>query len=455
MLLTRQFGKSPKFIILSAMLALFGTAYALIGSGHFENIGTTAFLHHRLNGIKLTNGDVLLYSYDDSKYEPNGTITSSMCQDDSYAIRFEIYRAKSDQFEKMPGPHYFRRPNLLSLADGRVLIAGTYCFETDGCNPQIVKSKQQKCELSQNIEIFDPKTKTYSIGPRVLIPRRQFGQTLLKDGRVLMLGGFRCFDEPLPRVRRDKTQATKVIKEANGTFHMLSPSEKQKMAEAQTEEDIAIRKMELKRRQQLSRQAEIYDPKTNRFTLTGEIQHPDPSWFSQPVTLDDGRVLITGFYKEAEIYEPSTGLFRIISDMADARNGAQIIKLKDGRILFLGGADQFHSKHYGRGEIFNPDTETFHFIGPMQVDRGDRFNAILLKDGRVLITGGSRFHDNNWWNVYTEIVNEPEIFDPDSERFYRIKPMKKAWSAPLSFLLDDGRVLFVGSGSQDVQVYVP
>ena len=55
--------------------------------------------------------------------------------------------------------------------------------------------------------------------------------------------------------------------------------------------------------------AEIYDPATRTFTLTGTMQYART--LHAATLLPDGKVLITGGYSAtAEIYNPATGTFR-------------------------------------------------------------------------------------------------------------------------------------------------
>ena len=67
--------------------------------------------------------------------------------------------------------------------------------------------------------------------------------------------------------------------------------------------------------------------------------------------LADGRVLVTGGFSEgpsgsaslkyltsAEIYDPSTGTFALTGSMLTARSGHTATVLRDGRVLVTGGA---------------------------------------------------------------------------------------------------------------------
>jgi hypothetical protein len=66
-----------------------------------------------------------------------------------------------------------------TLADGRVLIAGG--CTTPGCDG---------FDAARTIEIYDPRSRTLSEGPRLAAPRANHTATLLAGGRVLFTGGY-------------------------------------------------------------------------------------------------------------------------------------------------------------------------------------------------------------------------------------------------------------------------
>jgi len=108
--------------------------------------------------------------------------------------------------------------------------------------------------------------------------------------------------------------------------------------------------------------------------------------------LPDGRVLIAGgmrrnqdFYKSAELYDPATGKFYLTGEMNVARVGHVAVLLGSGKVLVAGG-------WVGQGgtdsaELYDPATGKFTPIAKMTTRRG-RPSATLLRDGDVLIAGG-------------------------------------------------------------------
>ena len=107
--------------------------------------------------------------------------------------------------------------------------------------------------------------------------------------------------------------------------------------------------------------------------------------------LADGRVLVTqGCGTAAELYDPTTGAFSATGSMRANRAGKAATLLRDGRVLFTGGYDCGRAGEDGiwaTAEIYDPTTGTFGATGSMATGR-EFHTATLLADGRVLIAGG-------------------------------------------------------------------
>jgi len=156
--------------------------------------------------------------------------------------------------------------------------------------------------------------------------------------------------------------------------------------------------------------AQLYDPVSGTFSLTGAMTAPcgfgggAPSYIEARTAtlLRNGKVLVSGgvnqdecwFFKNAELYDPSTGTFTATSDMTRARAYHTATLLPDGTVLITGGEtyDCYGSFCWFAGttasaEIFDPSTGTFSLIGNMNARR-ESHTATLLNNGQVLTTGG-------------------------------------------------------------------
>jgi hypothetical protein len=116
--------------------------------------------------------------------------------------------------------------------------------------------------------------------------------------------------------------------------------------------------------------------------------------------LADGRVLVIGghngrrqnmeVHAATELFDPRTGRFEAAASLATARHKHDAIRLADGRVLVVGGADRTDRLHYATSEIYDPRTATFE-PAPSMGNRRYKIagTSILLPSGDVLITSGA------------------------------------------------------------------
>jgi hypothetical protein len=202
--------------------------------------------------------------------------------------------------------------------------------------------------------------------------------------------------------------------------------------------------------------AELYDPATGEFTPTGSLTTPRMDHVA--VLLDNGKVLLVGgvgtgwtFLSSAELYDPETGTFISTGNMMVARESHTITKLQDGRVLITGGHRGRHSDIviYDSAEIYDPKTGLFTETGHMTIPR-HKHDAVLLANGRVLITGGSDENDDQ--NAYASA----EIYDPAKGSFSKASDMPTVRYKHIgtSLLLANGDALIAG-GARNAVLYDP
>lgn len=138
--------------------------------------------------------------------------------------------------------------------------------------------------------------------------------------------------------------------------------------------------------------AEIYDPKANSFSRTGDIL--DSLYRCHATLLSDGKILLMGVSsfqtKQPEIYDPRTGTFSPAGNLTYEIGEPVLSRLNDGRVLvtanFLTG---YPLRTDGlSAEDYDPSTRTFNSIGAVPPER-DKYTSTTLKDGSVLIAGGT------------------------------------------------------------------
>jgi hypothetical protein len=142
--------------------------------------------------------------------------------------------------------------------------------------------------------------------------------------------------------------------------------------------------------------AEVYDPVTRQTSPTGALAVD--STFPSGTLLAGGKVLIAGGLVAAdggpatarcELYDPALGTFSPTASMSSVRELHAAVLLRDGRVLATGGSTaDAGGAVLASAEVYDPGTGHWTSVAPMHVGR-DRHAAIRLADGRVLVCGGS------------------------------------------------------------------
>jgi Lactonase, 7-bladed beta-propeller len=126
----------------------------------------------------------------------------------------------------------------------------------------------------------------------------------------------------------------------------------------------------------------VYDLASRRIRSIGDIPGR-LAYHNEHLLLKDGRLLLVGTQQEGglvELFDPKRMRFTSIGPLAQPHGlGLSLTLLRDGRVLISGG--------YGRtnAELFDPTTMTFTPTGPM-VERNST-TGILLDNGTVLLAG--------------------------------------------------------------------
>lgn len=125
------------------------------------------------------------------------------------------------------------------------------------------------------------------------------------------------------------------------------------------------------------------------------------------VMYEEGKILLAGGCPEHDCHhapgvataevidlrDPAPA-WRPVSPMAFARHSHHATLLPDGTVLVTGGTERpgiFNDEAGGilEAELWDPTTETFTTVAPMDEPRHFQSTAVLLPDGRVLVAGGA------------------------------------------------------------------
>jgi len=194
--------------------------------------------------------------------------------------------------------------------------------------------------------------------------------------------------------------------------------------------------------------ADIYDPASDTWTPTGALNLPRNG--VQPgglINLSNGQILIAGggtgsrSIHEAELYDPDSETWSFTGPMALQRCVHTSTLLQDGRVLVTGGIDWTTNEIHASAELYDPETGTWRSTGAMKTARWNH-RAVRLDDGRVLIVGGATEESGD-----EAVLASAEIFDPRTESWKEIAPMHHGRRAPGMALLHDGRAIVIGGKS--------
>lgn len=210
-------------------------------------------------------------------------------------------------------------------------------------------------------ELYDPATGTFSVTGAPNITRADYTATLLANGKVLIAGGIGVSNNYL-------------------------------------------------------NSAELYDPATGTFTLTGSLHTARA--IHAATLLGNGEVLIAGgetyvapayqILSTAELYNPATGKFTVTGSMNVARaflsaNSAAIQGaaplLPSGKVLEPGGFAT------ATAELYDPSTGTFSTTASLNVERDNGQRTVLLSNGSVLVTGGEKYY-----TYRPRLLNTAEVY---------------------------------------------
>ena len=333
-----------------------------------------------------------------------------------------VYR---DRFRELASSPEARTQHVaMALADGGALVMGGNSSES--INVPDTDTTQR----------FDPIAEAFSPGPTLAFSAMATF-TLpaeLQGGGFLLVGGGINSGAELGGI--DGIRATQVFDPTTGGFRRVGDlAFRHRLGATATLRDGSV----LVSGGETSTAAERYDPSSSLWTSAGDMITGRRGHTA--TTLGDGRVLLVGgivccdatgelVTGTAEIFDPVHGNFLLTGSLGTARAFHSATLLRDGRVLVTGGFVDA-STATASTEIYDPSTGLFSPAGAMQVDRTVH-SAILLTDGRVLVLGGSSA------NTATD------LYDPAANRWIPGPALQPAWAASTATLLATGKVLVFG-----------
>ncbi|MEI9962917.1 MAG: kelch repeat-containing protein [Limisphaerales bacterium] len=199
--------------------------------------------------------------------------------------------------------------------------------------------------------------------------------------------------------------------------------------------------------------AEIYDPTTGLWTAVAPLNVARVN--AAATLLNNGLVLLAGGWNgtnalaDAELYDPVSGVWTPTGSLHTARACATATLLPNGHVLIAGGGvggetSAILSPAFASAEEYVPATGVWTQVGAMNSAR-NLHTATLLPNGQVLVSGG-------WNGVNTNTFINPalataELYNPATGTWTATGPLNAARAAATATLLTDGRVLVTGGAA--------
>ncbi|RIK66957.1 MAG: hypothetical protein DCC65_08415 [Planctomycetota bacterium] len=343
-------------------------------------------------------------------------------------------------------PEFFDATDIAILqTDGRVL----YCHDT--VDPIV----------------FDPATGQKSFPTGSWSEQGCMNSSLLPDGRIMMIGGQDgsdpgSFTDAIPWVKAYDPQTDTwqdppdlqhavgrwypgLARLADGSFLVMGGGTAPSAQRTDT--------------------CERMDLATLAWSYTGSMANPTE--FPPSALLYNGKVLATWW--PPQLYTPATGLWQPTGNFVQpsrfwpGHSDHSIVVLEDGRVLAVGivsGPDG----NTIMGEVYDPDAELWTLTSNPDLVRFQS-EVVQLPDGRILVAGGETENPNPPVTSVLGIVKWCDIYDPPSNSWRRVADLNwhREYHA-VTLLVPDGRVLTtggtrikfqVGPTSADIEAYSP
>ena len=321
------------------------------------------------------------------------------------------------------------------LKNGKVLVVGGFTG-----NVSVAK------DLA-SAELYDPCADTWTPAGELSTARNDPSAVLLADGRVLVVGGI---------LNGWSVETAELYDPSSNTWSLTSAPPGPGVAVALDNGRVLLIGSDVG-----DNTVALYDAATSIWSSTGHNAHPRISFST--TTLANGNVLISGGFStepytpavlEAEQYDPFFGLWSSAGMLSRMRSSHAPVLLRSGRVLISGGYPQAPSSTpTASSEIYDPISNTWS-DGEDLVTARWIHTTTLLPDGRVLVVGGSSSSGAN------SALTSAELYDEASGKFSTAASLSVPRWSHTATPLSHGRVLVIGgedgtSFLNSVEIYTP
>lgn len=181
------------------------------------------------------------------------------------------------------------------------------------------------------------------------------------------------------------------------------------------------------------------------WTIADSLIYPRQDHAS--VKLPNGNILVTGGIespKKSEIYDYQMKKWIEIDSMKMGRFVHHLIALNNDKVFAIGG---FKNRSC---EIYDPQLDEWEVVDSIEYRSVFGSDAILLADGRVILTGGYYDPDTSIFNIS---LNRSEIFNPQLNEWETTNPMNVARYGHKNIALNDSSIMVIGGYTKTCEVF--
>ena len=287
------------------------------------------------------------------------------------------------------------------LSDGRVLIVGGYGGSSNSIG-------------IASAEIFDPSTNNWTKAPNMSYKRWYPTATTLSDGRVLVTAGWQTTEHTnagIPEIYDPTTNAWTKLTNANNPFETypfiyLLPNGTL-VHVGGSEYATVTETLNLSTQTWTTVDSRIVDGGSSAMYLPGKIVKAGSATDSQ----NSGPSSNTTFVIDMTQTSPA---WQQTPSMAYPRSFLNLTALPDGSVLTTGGETDRNGGNIANAvyaaELWSPKTQTWSTMSSMHTPREYHSTALLLPDGRVLVSGMGADFGNVPDEPSAEFFSPPYLF---------------------------------------------
>ncbi|HEY7302930.1 MAG TPA: galactose oxidase-like domain-containing protein [Bryobacteraceae bacterium] len=286
-----------------------------------------------------------------------------------------------------------------ALADGRILVVGGY-----GGNPIGLATA----------EIFDPLTNTWTSVPSMSYRRWYPTATTLSDGRILVTAGWQTTEHSnagIPEIYDPATNAWTKLTKADNPFEtypfIFQLSDGRVIHVGGSEYATVTDILDLNTQTWSVVDPTIYEGGSAKMYLPDKIMKAGSAADSQMTGPSANTTFVL------DMTQPSPA-WKQTPSMAYPRSFLNLTSLPDGTVLVTGGETDKNggdiSKAVYPAELWSPQTQTWTTMSAMRTPREYHSTALLLPDGRVLVSGMGADFGNVPNETSGEFFSPPYLF---------------------------------------------